>query len=61
MYSAEQINKAKVYGKGYRDGYEDMRRRVARLRMDEVDRFDELDPDLAKLLNVALKDVLSLR
>lgn len=61
MYSETDLEKVKNYGKGYRDGYEDMRRRAANLLMHEVDRFEELDPDLAKLLNVALKDVLSLK
>lgn len=51
----------KGYFRGYSDGYEDMRRRVAHLLMQEVERFEEFDPDLANLLNVALKDVLCLK
>ena len=47
----------RAYGKGWRNGYDDFRMRATIELWDYVTSLDDLDPDLSKLLKVAIDKI----
>lgn len=61
MYSETDKAKVRHYGQGYKDGYEDMRRRVTVMLWDLEKNIEKLDPELADTLKIALDRIEKLK
>ena len=61
MYSETDREKVFNYGRGYKDGYEDMRRRITVTLWDLEKDIEKLDPELADTLKIALDRIEKLR
>ena len=54
MYTEHEKSTHKAYFRGYQDATEDVKRRVTHALMQEIDKFEQFDEDLAMLLNSVL-------